>query len=94
MTLPFDRVADDVSGDVLTVEEFLELPLEKRVGLVLQRRLRFFADTVEIARGAALRALNALSRDADDAGREQEPTEDAGQNERRLISVPATPRRM
>ena len=59
MKLPFDRVVlSDEGGRLeLTVEQFLELPLDKRIRYVLSRDIEFFQGTARVERRLALASL-------------------------------------
>jgi hypothetical protein len=61
--LPFDRVAlEDGSSRILSVSEFLELPLDERVRLVLSRKLRFLNGAEEVDLKVGLKRLMTLTR--------------------------------
>ena len=63
-TLPFDSIAiDDVSGEQrLSVEEFLAIPITRRVKWIMEKRLRFFMGGSSVDRGLGLRSLMSAAR--------------------------------
>ena len=59
--LAFDTILVRKSGDAynpMAVDEFLSLPVNERISLIMDRRLRFFADEVEVPVYAAIRSLD------------------------------------
>lgn len=63
MSLPFDRVVlqlDDGQQE-LSVDEFLALPVHKRVGYLLSRSLSFYLGKTEVDRREALTRLRAMN---------------------------------
>jgi hypothetical protein len=63
MSLLFDRVVIVEAGrrDELTVEQFLQLPLDRRIQLVMTRSLEFYAGIQPVEQKAALSSLRRLS---------------------------------
>jgi len=62
--LTFDRVAvHDAHGErVLSVPQFLQLPLDERIRLNFQRALRFYQGNAEVSRQQALQSLMRAAR--------------------------------
>jgi hypothetical protein len=58
----FDRVEIDESGHVrvLTKDQFIEIPITERVGLLLAGKIRFFLDQTEVSNSEALNSLKRL----------------------------------
>jgi hypothetical protein len=61
--LPFDRVVVVEEGGrrELSVQQFLLLPLDRRIHLVLSRALEFYDGAAPVARQTALSSLRRLS---------------------------------
>jgi hypothetical protein len=59
MILPFDRVVVTLNNSPmeLSVEQFLQLPLDRRIGYVLSRAIQFFNGPVPVDRRVALASL-------------------------------------
>ena len=57
--LPFDRVviSADAKREELSVEQFLALPLDRRIGYVLSRAIEFFKGGAPVDRRVALGSL-------------------------------------
>lgn len=64
--LAFDRVVveDDAGSRELSVEQFLEMPLDRRIRLNFERKLRFSRGGAEVPSSEALRSLMAAARAA------------------------------
>ena len=58
----FDRVEIDDNGHVrvLTKDQFVEMPITERVGLLLAGKIRFFLDQTEVSNSEALNSLKRL----------------------------------
>jgi len=65
--LPFDRVVvvgRPGRGQSWTVEEFLSLPLDERIRIILAREVEFFRGPTPVDRREALAALRRRQRSA------------------------------
>jgi hypothetical protein len=64
--LAFDSVtiSDSLGNRLLTAGEFLLLPLDQRIRLNFQRRLRFYRGSSEVPAPEALRSMVAAARQA------------------------------
>jgi hypothetical protein len=63
VSLPFNRIVLTENGRrrELTVEQFLDLPLDQRIHLVLSRALEFYDANQPVARNVALASLRRIS---------------------------------
>jgi hypothetical protein len=63
VSLPFNRIVLVENGRrrELTVEQFLELPLDLRINYVLSRALEFYDAATPVARSVALASLRRIS---------------------------------
>lgn len=64
MTLPAYRVVFSAEGAAkqhMSVPEFLAMPLDVRVRAILERRVDFFLDGIEVPRHDALNAIRRAS---------------------------------
>ena len=55
--MPFDMIALGAERRRVSVLEFLAMPLDERVGFILNRQIEFLRDGKTINRGVALRSL-------------------------------------
>jgi len=62
--LPFDSVLIDQAGEKqrLSAREFLRLPLNDRIQVILERRIEFQKGGLMISRSVALQSLMASNR--------------------------------
>ena len=59
MSLPFDRVVVNSHDPPLqlSAQEFMSLPLDRRIGYVLSRQIEFFLGSAAVERRRALASL-------------------------------------
>jgi hypothetical protein len=64
MTLPFDMIsiARAEGAQSVSLAEFLAMPLDERVRLIMEKRLQFFAGDAPVDRGIGLRGLMSAAR--------------------------------
>jgi hypothetical protein len=60
--LPFDRIVLGDKKHQLSIQQFLALPLDQRIALILERKLAFFRGDAPVNQAAALKSLMALAR--------------------------------
>lgn len=62
-SLPFDhvRLQTKAGRKTLSAKQFLELPLNDRIGHVLHREVEFFKNKAPVERSVALKALRKIA---------------------------------